>query len=295
MSNSEKYLLIKNLNSEIKNLTVKDYCQILSLPRSCFYRFKHRPVLTAQDLEDFSWRYQIEKILLQHSCYGYRRVCAEIERQGRPANHKKILRLMRKFSLTQRRKIKFQPTGKLDKVYANLTADLKIYQPNQIWAADLTYIQTLTETLYLLAIIDCFTRKIIGWNLADNYEVAVGRQPLAKAIKRQKRNKNLINLIHHSDQGFPYRAKEYTKILQSENILISMSRSGTPTDNPYIESFFKTLKYDEVYLKEYQNFTEAYENINYFIEQDYNKKRLHSALNYLPPLEFERNYYQQNN
>lgn len=287
-------MLIKNLNVEIKNLTVKDYCRILSLPRSCFYWFKHRPILTNQDLEDFSWRYQIEKILLQHSRYGYRRVCADIRRLGRLANRKKILRLMRKFGLTQRRKIKFQPTGKLDKVYVNLTADLEIYRPNQIWAADLTYIQTLKETLYLLAIIDCFTRKIISWKLADNYETAVGLLALTKAIKQQKNKKNLVNLIHHSDQGFPYRAKEYTKILQSENILISMSRKGAPTDNPYIESFFKTLKYDEVYLKEYQNFTEAHENINYFIEQDYNRKRLHSALNYLPPLEFEQNYYQQN-
>ena len=295
LSNWEKYWLIKNSNllAEMEKLSLKKYCEILELPRSIFYWQKNKAPVSWQDIQDFPWRYKIEKVLLKHPYYGYRSMHAKLQRTEKPLNRKKIQRLMRKFGLAQKRKIKFKPAGKLDKVYPNLTADLKICRPHQLWAADLTYINTLEQTLYLLAIIDCFTRKIVGWNLADNYETAAGLSSLNQAFSRQEKRMNFQELMHHSDQGFPYRAKEYTSILKRREILISMSRTGTPTDNPFIESFFKTLKYNEVYLKEYQNFADAHDNIQYFIEEDYNRQRLHSSLNYLSPVEFERNFFCQ--
>lgn len=295
MTNSEKYLLLKKILLEKvqTHLSKKFGCQILSLPRSCFYWYEKRPQLSLQDLEDFEYRYKIEKVILEHPCYGFRRVKAELKRDGEIVNRKKIQRLMRKFGFSRTSKPKFHFPGKLDKIYPNLMKNLVILRPNYVWQADLTLIVTLSGILYLLAIIDCFTRKIVGWSLSKNYTAESGLKTLKMAIERQKKFSHLSGLIHHSDQGVPFRAKDYTDFSKEQNILISMARKGTPTDNPFIESFFKTLKYDEVYLKEYQDYDDACSNIKDFIERDYNEKRLHSALGYLPPVEFEEKYFKE--
>lgn len=264
------------------------------MPRSSFYWHENKPEISFQDLQDFPWRFKIEQILLEHPRYGYRRVTAQLKRTTKEqVNKKKILRLMKKFGLSSISKPKFKVPGKLDKVYPNLTKNLIITRPNQVWASDLTLIITQQGIFYLLAIIDCFTRKIVGWNLSRDYTAESGLKALKMAIKNQIKFSSLKNLIHHSDQGVPYIAKEYTNFLKQNNILISMSRKACPTDNPFIESFFKTVKYDEVYLKEYQDFQDAYQNLKYFIKKDYNQIRLHSSINYQTPAEFERNYYSQ--
>lgn len=279
---------------EVKGLRKKSGCQILAFPRSCFYWYKTRPQLRIQDLKDFQWRYKIEQILVKHPRYGHRRVTAELRWKGEKINKKKIQRLMRKFGYTQKLKPKFHPPSKLDRIYPNLLENLEILRPNQVWASDLTLILTLTGIFYLFVIIDCFTRKLVGWQLSYDYTVESGLKALEMAIKKQKEFGNLSGLIHHSDQGVPYRAKGYTTdFLKEKGILISMARKGTPTDNPFIESFIKTLKYDEVYLKEYQDYKDAYSNIESFIERDYNTQRLHSSLGYLPPKEFETKFFKE--
>lgn len=198
---------------------------------------------------------------------------------------------MKKFGLACKVNAIFKVPGELDKTYPNLIKGLTIFKPNYVWALDLTLILTNEGAFLLLAIIDCFTRKVLAWELAKSItaETAVGT--LKRAMAEQGLS-NLQGLIHHSDQGIPFRFKQYTDFVKSQGGIISMSRKATPTDNPIAESFFKTLKYDEVYLKEYQGFKEARANIKQFIEDDYNTERLHSSLGNIPPVEFEQNYYQ---
>ncbi len=266
--------------------------QITGLPKTSFYYREQKPKLSQQDIKDFKWRYRIESILLKRPYYGHRRVTAQLKRQGHLVNKKRIKRLLKKFGLSARQRKKFQLPGDLDKIYPNLLDDFAITRPNQVWALDITFIITPEGVFYLFAIIDCFTRKIAGWTLSKNYTADTGRKVLKLAMQKQKLT-TLEGIIHHSDQGIPYRAKQYTNFLKEQKAAISMSRKATPTDNPFIESFFKTLKYDEVYLKDYQSFKNAYSNIKEFIENDYNTERLHSALGNLPPVEFEQNYFNQ--
>lgn len=198
---------------------------------------------------------------------------------------------MRKFGLSCKVKAIFNVPGELDKAYSNLIKGLSIAKPNQVWALDLTLILTNEGAFLLLAIIDCFTRKVLAWELTKSITADTAINTLERAMAKQGLS-NLQGLIHHSDQGIPFRFKKYTEFVMSQGGLISMSRKATPTDNPIAESFFKTLKYDEVYLKEYQGLKEAHANIRQFIEDDYNTERLHSSLGNMPPIEFEQNYYQ---
>lgn len=198
---------------------------------------------------------------------------------------------MKKFGLACKVKAVFKVPGELDRAYPNLVKDLDITKPNQVWALDLTLILTNEGAFLLLAIIDCFTRKVLAWELTKSITVQTAISALKRAMIKQGRS-SLQDLIHHSDQGIPFRFKQYTDFVKSQGGVVSMSRKATPTDNPIAESFFKTLKYDEVYLKEYQGFKEAHTNIKQFIEEDYNIERLHSSLGNIPPVEFEQNYYQ---
>lgn len=198
---------------------------------------------------------------------------------------------MKKFGLTCRVKAAFHIPGELDKTYPNLVKNLEISRPNYVWALDLTLILTNEGAFLLLAIIDSFTRKVLSWELARSITADIAIQTLKRAMDKQGLS-DLQGLIHHSDQGIPFRFKQYTEFVKSKGAFVSMSRKATPTDNPIAESFFKTLKYDEVYLREYQGFKEAHINIKQFIENDYNTERLHSALGNIPPVEFEQNYYQ---
>ena len=171
-------------------------------------------------------------------------------------------------------------------VYPNLLKNTKITGLNQVWASDITYVQLMHENIYLAVILDLSSRKCIGWDLGRN----MGRQLVMNALARALKNRcteSTKGLIHHSDQGVQYASQDYVDCLKKHNILISMSRKGNPYDNAFAESFIKTLKWEEVYLNEYETFEDALRNIRHFIEKVYNKKRLHSGLGYKSPDQFE--------
>ena len=172
------------------------------------------------------------------------------------------------------------------KKYPNLAKDLEVTGLNQLWVSDITYVSLEREFAYLAAILDVFSRKCIGWQLSRYIDSALCVDALKMAFQ-ERQGTSLEVLVHHTDQGFQYASNEYTALLESRGIAISMSRKGNPYDNAFAESFMKTLKYEEVHLNEYASFREARENIERFIEVVYNKKRLHSGIGYLPPAEFE--------
>jgi len=234
---------------------------------------------------------EIEKIQLEFPYYGYRPVTAELRRRGLLINRKRVQRIMQKYGLmSQIRKLFKSFTNSCHKLpkYPNLIKDLVISTINYVWGADITYIRLKREFIYLAVIIDFFSRKIKGWALSRNLDASLTIEALKKALARNPRP-----TIHHSDQGVQYCHKEYVEILKENSILISMSDKGNPYQNNITESFFKTLKYNEVYLNEYDDFKEAYNNIENFIEIVYQRKRLHSALGYLPPAEFEEKFMAQ--
>ena len=245
-----------------------------------------------QKLIDLKIKDEIEKIQLDFPYYGHRTIKAELKRKkGWNINKKRILRIMRKYGLKSQLKRLFKSftdsRHKLKK-YPNLIKDLIVKALNQVWGADITYIRVKHEFIYLAVIIDLCSRKIKGWALSKNIDADLTITALNHALKT-----NPKPVIHHSDQGVQYCSKEYTDILKESETLISMSDKANPFQNAICESFFKTLKYNEVYLNEYDDFEDALANIKEFIEIVYHKKRLHSSLGYLPPAEFEENILKQ--
>lgn len=234
-------------------------------------------------------RHRIQQIVLEEGNrqYGYRRVTAQLRREGWQVNHKRVLRLMREDNLLCVRKRKFVLTTDSKHfwpVYPNLAKKLIVSTINQLWVADITYIRLREQFVYLAVILDAFSRKVIGWELDDTLEARLAVGALKRALAARGAP---TGLMHHSDRGVQYCCREYVSLLESHDILISMSRKGNPYDNAQAESFLKTLKQEEVNLGEYRTIEEARESIGHFLEQVYNEKRLHSALNYCPPAEFE--------
>lgn len=230
----------------------------------------------------------IQKIALKMPAYGYRRVTAELRRQGGTVNHKRVLRIMREDNLLCLRRRKFVVTTDSNHklpVYPNLARDLKVTGLNQLWVADLTYIRLQFEFVFLAVILDAFSRKVIGWALERTLEATLTIGALKMAIRCGRVEPGLV---HHSDRGSQYADSGYTNLLKDHGVEISMSRRGNPYDNAKAESFMKTLKYEEVYRSEYRDLTDARNQIRRFIEDVYNQKRLHSALGYRSPVEFEK-------
>lgn len=257
-------------------------CRVLSLPRCDLYRNERVPA------DDLDLRDVIQQIALEMPCYGYRRISKELARRGRHVNHKRVLRLMREDNLLCLRKRKFVATTNSEHslpVHPNLARDLVLDGPNQLWVSDITYVRLRSEFVYLAVVLDGFSRRCIGWNIGRRLDDELSKGALGKALDARPVRPGLI---HHSDRGLQYASRSYTDLLRCHGIAISMSRSGNPYDNAKAESFMKTLKYEEVYLSEYLDLEDARESIGYFIEQVYNLKRLHSAVGYIPPVEFEQ-------
>ena len=260
-------------------------CQITGVSRAGYYRFRRGHEFRPADM---TLRNQIQHIALRWPAYGYRRVHAELVRQGWKVNHKRILRLMRSDNLlcVRRRKFLFTTDSRHGlPIYPNLVEELVVTSIDQLWVADITYIRLQLEFVYLAVLLDAFSRRCLGWALQRSLEAVLALEALRMAL-RYRRPKS--GLVHHSDRGVQYASREYTAELQQHGIRISMSRTASPYDNAQAESFIKTLKYEEVYRTEYSSLEDARTGIGEFLDKIYNCERLHSALGYRPPLEFER-------
>jgi putative transposase len=267
-------------------------CALGRVSRAGFYRFPPDSPGPDPDLE---LRDALQRIALEFPCYGWPRMTAELKRRGWAANHKRVYRWMREDNLLCLRKKKFVVTTDSDHglpVYPNLARAMTVTRLDQLWVADLTYIRLELEFVYLAVILDAFSRRVIGWALDRALEAALTLQALHMALVRRR---PAPGLVHHSDRGVQYASRDYTQLLQDHGIRISMSRKANPWDNAACESFLKTLKYEEVYRTEYRDLADARASIGVFLEKVYNQKRLHSALGYLPPAEFERGLLVQNN
>jgi transposase InsO family protein len=258
---------------------------MLNMARSNYY-YKGEKGLQNRK-EDADIRDRIEKIVVEHERYGYRRVTAQLKRDGLKINHKRVQRIMHQEGLIckiKKRWITTTDSNHRFSVYQNLLKDVKVTGVNQAWVADITYIRILTAFVYLAVILDAFSRKVVGWAISLRIDTELTRTALQMAIQTRRPPDGCI---HHSDRGVQYATHEYVDDLNAAGMRISMSRKGNPYDNAQAESFIKTLKNEEVYLWDYKTFEDVKKRIPYFIEEVYNEKRLHSALGYCPPNEYE--------
>jgi transposase InsO family protein len=266
-----------------QRLSIERMVVLGRVSRSGFYRFDEN----ARPDRDMDLRDAIQRIALEWPSYGRPRITAELRRRGWTVNAKRVHRLLREDNLLCVRKRKFVVTTDSNhgrKVYPNLARDLVLTGVNQLWRADITYIRLREEFVFLAVILDAFSRRVIGWALDRNMEEGLTLTALRMALSRRSIEPGLV---HHSDRGSQYASNDYTNLLKANQIDISMSRKGNPWDNAACESFMKTLKYEEVLRNEYRDLAEARASIREFLEKVYNQKRLHSALGYLPPVQFE--------
>jgi putative transposase len=258
--------------------------QLLGIGRATLYRhLRAEPPLD----RDVVVRDRIQHIALEMPAYGYRRITAQLHRDQLYVNHKRVLRLMREDNLLCLRTRPFVRTTDADHgyaVYPNLVPRLEVSGLNQLWIADITYVRLRCEFIYLAVVLDAFSRRCIGWCLERHLQTELTLAALRMALASRAVGPGLV---HHSDRGGQYAAHAYTDLLTAHGIQISMSRRGTPYDNAQAESFMKTLKYEEVHVNDYACLEEARASIGHFLEEVYNQKRLHSALGYCPPAEFE--------
>lgn len=283
-------MIIRDAHSDGLQLLISHSCLALEVSRSGYHKWlKQLELNPSENSENMDLKNQIQEIALEFPGYGYRRITAELQNRGYAVNHKHVLRLMRQDNLLCLKK-KFKPVTTDSShglpVYSNLLKSTKITGLNQAWASDITYVQLQHEHIYLAVILDLYSRKCIGWELGRNLGSQLTMNALAKALDNRLTG-HTQGLIHHSDQGVQYASSDYVDCLKKHEIQISMSRKGNPYDNAFAESFIKTLKWEEIYLNEYETFDDAFRNIWHFIEKVYNEKRLHSALDYQSPYQFE--------
>ena len=275
-------------------LDVQHLCRLSGVPRATYYRHL---AAKADDGLDHDLQDAIQTICLRHKYYGYRRVTATLRRQGHAVNAKKVLRLMRGDNLLAQRRKPFlvPPSGKPEGfvIVPNLVRGLVPSGPDQIWVADITYVHLARAFAYLAVILDAFSRKAVGWALEPGLDASLAVAALDQALGTRKPPRG--SLIHHSDRGVQYASLAYRQRLADHVVTISMSRPGNPFDNAKAESFMKTLKTEELNARSFTTIGDARARIDDFIANIYNSERLHSALGYRSPLEFEAAFAQTRN
>ncbi len=279
--------MITHARQHYPAVSLRQLCALFQINRSWYLTRPSKQQVLARDV---ALRDAIEHIILELPGYGYRRVTEELHRRQWQVNHKRVLRIMRRESLLCHVKRRFTLTTDSQhsfQRYPNLLRERDVHAPNEVWVADITYICLPTTFVYLACMLDAFSRRCIGWELAPWLDTRLTLAALERALNERQ---PAPGLIHHSDHGVQYASSAYVERLQAAGAQMSMAAVGNPYDNAKAESFFKTLKYEEVYLKHDRTFAEAYANIVTFIEDVYNAKRLHSSLGYRPPIEFEELY-----
>jgi len=268
-----------------RGLTIERMVELGGVSRASFYRFgKDNPSRTDSDMD---LRDAIQRVALEWPSYGRPRITAELRRRGWKVNPKRVYRWMREDDLLCVRKRKFVVTTDSNhdrKVYPNLAGDMVLTGIDQLWVADITYIRLGSEFVYLAVVIDAYSRRVIGWALERTVEDDL---PLAALRQALELRQPAPGVVHHSDRGSQYASGDYTDLLKAHGCQISMSHKASPWENAGCESWMKTLKSEEVYRQEYRDLAEARASIAQFIDEVYNQKRLHSALGYQPPVEFE--------
>lgn len=272
------------------HLSIESMCRLAVVSRAGFYRHWQQREPRVEEME---LRAQVQQIVVTHRRnYGYRRVTRELRDQGWAINHKRVARIMGEDNLLciRRRRSVLTTDSRHDlRVYVNLAARLELSGIDQLWVADLTYIRLREQFLYLAVILDAFSRRVVGWALDDSLQVPLALAALRKALELRR---PAPGLVHHSDRGVQYASKEYIHLLLEHGIAPSMSRAGNPYDNAKCESFMKTLKQEEIYTRDYRDRADLEVHIGQFLEQYYNRSRLHSALNYRSPEQFEQSLLQ---
>lgn len=267
-----------------RDYPIATVCQVLNYPRSQVY-YQPQPSADETDLKA-----ALLTLAGQHPTYGYRRMTAMLKRQGYRINHKRVARLMKELGLVGKRPVKRKRTTNSNhefQRYPNRVMNLGIDHPEQVWVADITYIKLQQEFVYLAVLMDVFTRSIRGWHLARSMDQSLTIRALKQGLEKG------VPEIHHSDQGVQYAASEYVRLLEEHQVKISMAEVGQAWQNGYAERLMRTIKEEEVDLSEYRDFTEAYQQIEKFLEDVYMKKRIHSSLGYLTPSEYEAKWNEQ--
>ena len=265
-------------------LSIQRLCELAGVSRAGFYRSWENREPTAAEM---ALRDAIQRAAVVRRHYGYRRITVYIRRQGFVVGAKKVRRLMHDDNLLAVRRRKFVVTtdsGHPFRVYPNLAKHLELTDINQLWVADITYVRVEQEFVYLAIVLDAYSRRVIGWAIDRSLESRLALDALDKAIASRQPK---AGLVHHSDRGSQYGSAEYVQRLESCGAVLSMSRPGRPWENGRCESFIRTLKQEEIDARSYDSLEELRDHVAEFIEQSYNPARLHSALAYLSPIEFE--------